>query len=237
MDLRSREPWVEIEEEMDRPDAAGPDLDRALRELAWVHRWFGGRAGSRKALKPLQEAGRRQVLLDIGAGGTEILTCLPGRDQWHVVVSDFNRSICSSMLRHQMSQVSVVQSDAMITSFRPRSVDVVHCGLFLHHFSLQRGAALLRGLARVARRALVINDLHRHWVPWAATRLGAACLSRSRMVRHDAALSVARGFRRPDWQRLGDEAGLTWTNLQWVWPFRWVAVHRIDDEPAPPREE
>tara|TARA_B110000196_G_C20704665_1_gene456868 strand:- start:137 stop:295 length:159 start_codon:yes stop_codon:yes gene_type:complete len=52
------------------------------------------------------------------------------------------------------------------------------------------------------------------------------------MVRHDAPLSVARGFRRQELMELAEAAGFQWTKLIWVWPFRWLAVKIIDTEAA-----
>jgi hypothetical protein len=58
-----------------------------------------------------------------------------------------------------------------------------------------------------ARHGVVVNDLRRHWL---ATRL----FSRNRMIRHDAPLSVRRGFRTADLHRLRAEPGLD--GLRWM---------------------
>ena len=54
--LRERHGWLELEERMDRPDAGAADaagdgeMDRALAELSFVHRWLGGALGARRGL-------------------------------------------------------------------------------------------------------------------------------------------------------------------------------------------
>ena len=54
----------------------------------------------------------------------------------------------------------------------------------------------------------MINDLHRHWLaywgfPWLARLIGAHYI-----VREDGQLSIARSFRRNEWQAILADAGV-----------------------------
>lgn len=222
-DLSSRDSWVDVPEHMDRSDVAGEDLQQALKELRVVHRWFGGRRGTRAALRGQPEG----LFLDVGCGAGDVTDCLDGTAPWRVILTDFNRQVCRVAASGRGSQHSVVQSDATSTCFSNESVDVVHCGLFLHHFSQADGARILRDLLRLARSALIVNDLHRHAIPYWSTRWGTRLLSSSRMVQHDAPLSVARGFRRRDLDDMAERAGFRWSSVRWVWPYRWVAIKHV----------
>jgi len=44
------------------------------------------------------------------------------------------------------------------------------------------------------------------------------------LVKNDAPLSVLRGFKRKDWERLLAAAGITHFTCQWRWAFRWLII-------------
>ena len=74
--------------------------------------------------------------------------------------------------------------------------------------------------------AVVINDLHRHWLAYHSIKWLTRLLGGSYLVRHDAPLSVARAFRRADWVALLARAGITQYELRWRWAFRWQVILR-----------
>ncbi|MGZ8282885.1 MAG: methyltransferase domain-containing protein, partial [Allosphingosinicella sp.] len=68
--------------------------------------------------------------------------------------------------------------------------------------------AFIRFMEAQATRGWLINDLHRHILayrafPWLARLLGA-----HRIVREDGQLSIARSFRREEWQSILAAAGV-----------------------------
>ena len=85
---------------------------------------------------------------------------------------------------------------------------MVHCGLFLHHFTDQQIVELLRGVGAAARRYVVINDLERNilaerFIP--ATRW---LFGWHPITIHDAPISVAAGFKPSELGQLAALAGL-----------------------------
>src|SRR5207302_679554 len=66
--------------------------------------------------------------------------------------------------------VALACADACRLPLADGSIDVVHSALLLHHFRPPALAALLAEAWRVARHALVMNDLVRHAVPVAFLR-------------------------------------------------------------------
>ena len=111
---------------------------------------------------------------------------------------------------------------------RDLPIDVVVSALFAHHLDDVRVVRFLRWMEDRARVGWLINDLHRHRVPWLVAQHGARLLGMHRFVRHDAPLSVARAFDRRDWLRLLEAADLAppATTVVWRFPFRF-AVGRI----------
>ena len=80
---------------------------------------------------------------------------------------------------------------------------------------------LLRQWQAQAQVAVIINDLHRHWLAYHSIKWLTRLLGGSYLVRHDAPMSVARAFRRADWVALLARAGITAYELRWRWAFRW----------------
>ena len=117
--------------------------------------------------------------------------------------------------------LSVVRADGFQLPLGEGSVDVAHSALFLHHFPAETAILLLREMARVARCGVVINDLERHPAAYLGIRVLTGALSRSRLIRHDAPLSVRKGFTRPELEALARGAGLR-AEIERRWAFRYV---------------
>jgi hypothetical protein len=69
-----------------------------------------------------------------------------------------------------------------------------------------------------------INDLHRHPVAFFAIKFLTQIFSRSYLVRNDAPLSVARGFKKHEWKTLFKKAGIHDYTIQWKWAFRYLII-------------
>jgi hypothetical protein len=106
--------------------------------------------------------------------------------------------------------------------------DAVISSLFAHHLDDRQLVWFLRWMEASARLGWLINDLHRHPIAYAIARWAPHLLRMNRLVRHDAAVSVARSCARRDWERLLARAGVAGppTTVSWRFPFRY-AVGRI----------
>jgi len=121
--------------------------------------------------------------------------------------------------------IDLLQADAFEIDrrFEPRSFDLVHAGMFLHHFDEQRIVALLRIMARVARRFVIWNDLSRS--AWSRFGVRVLTIGQPRVVRHDAVLSVDKGFLEREVRDLVGRAGLPRARIvHWRWCGRFSAA-------------
>jgi ubiquinone/menaquinone biosynthesis C-methylase UbiE len=100
-----------------------------------------------------------------------------------------------------------VAADAARLPFADASFDFVTACLMLHHFRDADAIRLLRVFGRVARRAVLINDLERHWFPVLFIRAAAPVFARSPITRHDAPASVRQAFQFGELRDLAREAG------------------------------
>ncbi|AMJ67978.1 SAM-dependent methyltransferase [Hymenobacter sp. PAMC 26628] len=219
---------------MDDLTLASDDLRRNLDELALINTWLGGYRPVLDALarlRPRFPAGRPLRVADLGSGGGDTLRHVARWARQHgvaveLVGIDANQFMLdyARAKSQDYPEISYRQFDIFSAEFQAQPFDVLTCSLFCHHFTDDELRALLRQWARQAQVAVVINDLHRHWLAygsiWALTRL----LGGSYLVRHDAPLSVARAFRRADWVGLLAQAGLAKYELRWRWAFRWQLV-------------
>ena len=60
------------------------------------------------------------------------------------------------------------------------------------------------------------------WLAWFLIKNITKLFSKSYLVKNDAAVSVARGFRKKDWQHLFRQAGIENYNISWQWAFRFL---------------
>ena len=82
------------------------------------------------------------------------------------------------------------------------SADIVTGSQFIHHFQGERLVEMVMHMLRASIYGVVINDIHRHPVPYTAVWLTTRIISRNRYIRHDGPLSVAKGFKGKDWREL-----------------------------------
>ena len=112
-----------------------------------------------------------------------------------------------------------VCGDALALPFRDGSFDIVGSSLFAHHLEPDELARFAREGLRVARHALVINDLIRHPLHWALASAGRV-IYRSRITRHDAVASVRRAYTVEEMQAILGAAGATKTSITTFYLYR-----------------
>jgi ubiquinone/menaquinone biosynthesis C-methylase UbiE len=83
--------------------------------------------------------------------------------------------------------------DALALPLRDQSFDVVSSTLFAHHLEPEELVKFTNEALRVARHAVLINDLVRSSIHYGLTIAGRA-IYRSRVTRHDAPVSVRRSY-------------------------------------------
>jgi hypothetical protein len=103
---------------------------------------------------------------------------------------------------------------------------VIFSSLFCHHFSNQQLLEQFKWMQANSSVGFFINDLQRHTLAYYSIKWLTAVFSSSYLVKHDAPLSVARGFTYSELKHLLDKAGVTKASIQWKWAFRYLVVSR-----------
>jgi SAM-dependent methyltransferase len=116
-----------------------------------------------------------------------------------------------------------------VFDFRPEQpIDFIISSQTTHHLSNDELVTFITWMERVAGRGWFIADLHRHAIPFHAFRVLSRLARWHRFVQHDGPVSIARSFRRADWQQILAAAGLgsSEAEISWHVPFR-LCVSRL----------
>ena len=198
---------------LDRPDADPTLVAESLRNIARANRWFGGTAAVRFGLRRTMNgvpAGSTLSLLDLGTG----LGDLPrAAVQWGAargirlipVGVELNRA--AAVLARKRGLATAVAC-AGVPPVREKSIDIVLVSQVAHHLTSASIVHLLRTCDRLARRAVILADLHRHPLAPASFWFGARLLRFDRNTLADGITSLRRGFTPAELNELLSRAGV-----------------------------
>ena len=192
-----------LREYMDDPNVTRQDLLRELGYIRWVNHSLGGTRVVVDHLKDWASAGLLPTgpitILDVATGSADIPKAvlnwaknigrrvqIVGVDL-HPITLDIAREWTSGT-----EYLSFIRADALRLPLADNSVDIATCSMFLHHLSDEDALAVLREMLRVSRSGLIVNDLVR--TTWARAAIYVLTLFSDPLSRHDARLSVAKGW-------------------------------------------
>lgn len=182
--------------------------------LNWLRRWT--------------ESGQCFTLLDAGSGGGDMLRQIakqlpPAAKRGNIKLVGVDLNPWSKKSAELIGTSSFIENKtANIFHFEPeRNIDIIICSLFTHHLTNEQIIDFLKWIDSRAEKGWFINDLHRHPLPYYFIKAATALFSRNRLIRNDAAVSVARSFSMADWRRLLTQAGIgERARTRWYFPFR-----------------
>lgn len=217
---------------MDDPELDPAEHRRALAGLARINWW----SGSDRLLWPLirQEAaavGDRPLrVLDVATGSGDIPIALARRAaragiRLQLAGCDISPTAVAAATSKAGPGIHFFQHDVLSQPL-PIAYDVVVTSLFLHHLSESAAVALLREMARVSERLVIVNDLNRNRTNVGLVWLACRVLSRSRVVRYDGPASVRAAFTPAEAEQLATTAGLTNARAVPQWGCRWLLTWR-----------
>jgi ubiquinone/menaquinone biosynthesis C-methylase UbiE len=159
---------------------------------------LGGRRAVLVELSPLWATlPRRATLLDVGTGVGDIPARAREAAGRHGVTLETVglETSCELADASRRRNALAVCGDARHLPFRDGSIDVVICSQVLHHFFDAEAQQVLAELDRVARRRVIVSDLHRSRIAAAGIWIASFVLAFHPVSRHDGVVSVMRGFR------------------------------------------
>jgi len=224
LDLTKRRCQVEI---MDEP---GLDADRhvhALRGLARINFWSGSAGILWHGLGELTHAGNTLRLLDVASGAGDVPIRLWHKARRAGVVLDVDGCDLSPLAVDFASrQAEACRADVRFFVWNAlvdqlvSPYDVVTSSLFLHHLSEEQAITLLRRMAGMARRLVLVNDLRRGLPGFLLAYVGTRLLTTSPVLHTDGPRSVEAAFTLPEVNTLARQAGLEGAVVERRWPCR-----------------
>lgn len=228
-DLSSRSTQAEL---MDTETVSFEEFHQCLRQLEFINiltlayrptlQWFG---------KMWRHIPQEQTIfiLDAGSGGGDMLGRIWKWSQTHgfkvmLMGIDLNPWSKQSAETMTLKDILVSFETANIFSLNlPQQPDFIISSLFTHHLTDDELVKFIRWMDAQALRGWFINDLHRHPVAYYFIQYAMRIIPANRLIRHDAPVSVARGFTASDWRGLLEKAGIPQnrTRISWHFPFRY----------------
>lgn len=227
-DLARRDLQPEI---MDDPSLDAARHAEALRGLARINAIS---ASDAIVWRPLAELAARHGLkeltvLDMASGGGDVglgLVRRAARRGIRIQLTGYDLSATAVDRARTAASSAAIDADFQVRDVlrepAERQFDVVTCSLFLHHLPTEDAVVLLRRMREAAKRLVVVNDLVRSRLGYAAAHAVCRLLTKSEVVRFDGPQSVAAAFRPDEIVRLAESAGLRGATVRSVWPFRFL---------------
>ena len=199
-------------ESLDDPNTSPALVRRMLTDIAMANRWLGGAHAMRIGLARLlddSDRGGELTLFDIGTGAADLprdARRFAARRGVSLVPVALERIPAAAHVARRAG-VPVILGCASALPLRPKSVDVVLLSQMVHHLDAESAVQLLAACTSIARRGVVVADLHRTWFAVPGFRLAGVLLGLHRVTIDDGVTSIRRGFSTGELRALGVRAG------------------------------
>jgi ubiquinone/menaquinone biosynthesis C-methylase UbiE len=223
-----------VEDEWLDDDRGTPaEIDAALHAITLANQRFGGVRVHARLLKralPRVALARRPHILEVASGRAGVLQAallqlaVAGEFTPEVTLLDRSTAHLPDPRAWPSTWPSprVLTGDALALPLADATVDIVSCCLFLHHLEPPEISQFLAEAQRVARVAVVINDLERSAFHFRLAQMNTI-IDRSRISQHDGPVSVRRAYTYRELARMLANTGSSFV-LERAWLYRLGAV-------------
>lgn len=221
---------------LDGDDIPFDDIKQNMQELDVINTWLGGHQITIKGLQQFISglSGTHTLhICEIGCGGGDNLRvirqyCKKKSINIKLIGIDINpHCIAYAQSRKENEGIEFICSDYATASFTQKP-DIIFSSLFCHHFTEDELHQQFVWMKKHSTLGFFVNDLHRHSLAYHSIKLLTTFFSKSFLVKNDAPLSVARGFKRKDIIQLCDRSSINKYQLKWMWAFRWLLIYKHD---------
>lgn len=216
---------------LDQDEIPFADIQQNMKELDFINTWLGGHAITVSAFKHLSRGKNEISVCEIGCGGGDNLVaiynwCQRKHIQLSIIGIDIKEEcIDYAKSRKTLSSATWITDDYKKVLFDTKP-DIIFSSLFCHHFADEELIIQINWMKQNSKIGFFINDLHRNFLAYHSIKLLTRLFSKSYLVKSDAPLSVARGFKRNELKRLCGEASTDKATVTWKWAFRYLVMYK-----------
>ena len=215
---------------LDLDNAPFDEVKDSLEDVRLVNRYLGG---YKVLLYYFRKYIKRHALdkefsvLDLATGSADQpIAIVDAARKLDVKIKVLALDINSKMLDYAYekirgySEIRLVQGDIHSIPFAKNSFDLVTNNLSLHHFTRNQAVNILRTADLIGRRGFIINDLHRSRIACAFIKVLTRLVTKNRLTRHDAPVSVMNAFTPSEMAEMAQEAGVKEFTVKRHFPYR-----------------
>lgn len=214
---------------MDDFNLSPEEIEPLLNGLKKVNQYLGGYKVVFYALKEASVQNNFHIS-DWGCGGGDVLRAISRRikkknlNVFFTGIDATPAAVGFACRENTEPNISFILADVLSEEVSKLKFDIVISTLFTHHFTDEEWVLLIKKMMVCSRYAVIIDDLHRHWLPYYAVKFITRLVTRSRLARYDGPLSVLKGFKRKELEALLQKAGIKKYKIKWMWAFRWQII-------------
>jgi 2-polyprenyl-3-methyl-5-hydroxy-6-metoxy-1,4-benzoquinol methylase len=205
------------------------EYQECLCQLDKIGRYLGGDKATFKGFGKLKRAPK--TILDVGCGGGLFTLKLGKKYPQATVLGIDTSSEAIQIANYNLSKNKKKSSNVRFSvpasphlSYPAKSFDVITSTLVCHHLNDQELIEFLKSSFQIAKQAIILNDLHRHFFASICYAIITPLFFRNRLIIHDGLVSIKRGFLYKDWINYLSAAGIPLSKcvIRWHWAFRWM---------------
>ena len=207
---------------LDLDEAPFDEVQDSLEDVRLVNRYLGG---YRVLLYYIRNFIKRHPLdkeflvLDLATGSADQpIVVVDMARQLNVKIKVVALDINSKMLNYAHEKIRGYPESHLVHG--ENSFDVVMNSLSLHHFTRIQAVNILRMADLVSRCGFIINDLHRSRIAHAFILILTRLVTKNRLTRHDAPVSVMNAFTPSEMAEMAQEAGVKCFTVNRHFPYR-----------------
>jgi 2-polyprenyl-3-methyl-5-hydroxy-6-metoxy-1,4-benzoquinol methylase len=217
---------------MDAPGLPFKAMSDLLKDLNIVNTLLGGHRITLKGVKKFLTLADSVTVCEIGCGGGDNISavykyCIRNNIPVKFIGIDISED-CIAFAKKKYAQLPCrwICSDYSAVDMQINKPTVIFSSLFCHHFTDEELLYMLQWMKVNSLKGFFINDLHRHPIAYYSIKFLTRVFSRSYLMKNDACLSVARGFKKKEWEDLFNRAGIDNHHISWQWAFRYLITCR-----------
>src|SRR6266568_6175083 len=206
-----------ILEMMDRPQPVSAELERDLKRIRQLNRWFGSYRLVLSFMRRWIKPGARMRVVDLATGSGDIPRLIVdyARNRGALVeITAVDGQPSTLQIAEELSteypEISYCHANILEWD-DAQAYDIALCSLALHHFSNEDAVKVLRRCRELSQKFVLVSDLRRGFLATIGIYLLTRLIFREPMTRYDGRLSAARAFSFAEMAELARQAG--WKNF------------------------